>query len=156
MMNSDPPLLADIEDEDRLDAWADYLGGNWDRGQPQLPGIYPVATLEGHFVGYREWKEREGRIIDPYQAVNEPGWQGYRWSVALPPPPKDQGDPAPDPATRKELQLKLAAAIRANDEWRQAAASRREIEKQIRLLEERREDLKEREAEFRLEAGFES
>lgn len=86
--NSDPPLLAAIEQEDDLDNWAEYLGGSWEQGDPDLPGIYAVASAEGHFVGYLQWDSTvKGGTIQRFRGHAEPPWQGYRWSCPLPPPP---------------------------------------------------------------------
>jgi hypothetical protein len=88
VINSDPPLLQNVEDP-FLDPWADYLGGAWIRTLPERPGVYSIATLEGHVVGYRELRMRDGELVDTLHVVNEPGWQGFWWSQPLPPPPKE-------------------------------------------------------------------
>lgn len=84
----DTPLLIGDYDPERVRPWLDYLYGEWTRTSPELPGVYDVATLDGDFVGQREYIQREGRVIDPRRAVGEPGWQGWFWSVARPAPPK--------------------------------------------------------------------
>ena len=87
--DSDPPLLATLED-DRLDAWAAFLGdGEWTLQRPEDPGIYWVASLEGDPVGLRELKMVDGDLVDTKHAHGEPGWQGYWWSHSLPYPPKE-------------------------------------------------------------------
>lgn len=85
---SDPPLLGDLDDP-YLDPWADYIGGQWVLSKPQRAGIYPIASREGHHVGYREFKMRDGELVDTLVAVNEPGWCGWYWSVPLPSPPRE-------------------------------------------------------------------
>lgn len=88
-LDSDPPLLGDLED-DALDAWAVFLGdGEWTLRRPEDPGLYWVATREGDPIGLRELRMREGELVDTLQVHGEPGWQGYWWSVALPVPPKE-------------------------------------------------------------------
>jgi hypothetical protein len=84
----DTPLLIGDYDPERVELWIDYLYGAWTKNSPELPGWYAVATLDGDFVGYREYIMVGGKIIDPRRAVNEPGWQGWFWTAALPAPPK--------------------------------------------------------------------
>ena len=79
---TDQPLLDDLEGE-LLEAWAEYLGGCWTRERPEVPGTYPVATLEGHHTGYRELSLRGGQILGAGV------WRGWWWSVRLPSPPKE-------------------------------------------------------------------
>lgn len=86
--DSDPPLLKDVEDP-FLDPWANYMGGRWVLKRPELPGIYQIATLEGHYVGMRDFRMRDGKVVDTMVAVNEPGWQGYYWSEPIPAPPRE-------------------------------------------------------------------
>lgn len=83
-----PLLVGDEFDPDRVELWVEFLYGCWEQGLPDLPGTYPVATLEGDFVGFREYSIRDGEIYDPRQGHAEPGWLGFRWSIAVPPPPK--------------------------------------------------------------------
>lgn len=85
---SDRPLLDELDDP-YLDPWADYIGGHWTRTKPERPGIYAIATREGHHVGYREFQMREGEVVDTLVVVNEPGWQAWFWSTPLPSPPKE-------------------------------------------------------------------
>lgn len=86
---SDPPLLDSVEDP-YLDPWADYLGdGRWTISPPSSPGIYPIASREGHHVGYREFRMKDGALYDTKLAHAEPGWQGYFWSHPLPSPPRE-------------------------------------------------------------------
>ncbi len=88
MRNSDPPLLDGVEDP-FLDPLAEWIGGQWVTKRPTLPGIYWIATREGHAVGLRQLNMVEGEIVDPLQTHNEPGWQGFWWSQPLPQPPKE-------------------------------------------------------------------
>lgn len=88
---SDPPLLKEVP-EDLLEPWAEYLTGHWFRGVPEQPGLYPLATLEGDFVGYREFVQKGGKVIDPTRGYKEPGWVGWIWSCPLPLPPKKASD----------------------------------------------------------------
>lgn len=85
---SDPPLLANVEDE-LLDMWAEYHDGEWTLERPKYPGVYQIATLEGDYVGLRELRLIDGKIVDRLVAVNDPGWCGFWYSMPLPPPPKE-------------------------------------------------------------------
>ena len=87
-MAEDRPLLDGIEDEDMLDAWAEFLCGSWECGDPDLPGWYPVATREGDVVDPREWVSVGETTRERGRGHAEPGWQGYRWSLPIPRPPK--------------------------------------------------------------------
>lgn len=85
---SDPPLLAKVEDDDLLDAWAEFLGGDWTLEPPTEPGIYPIAARDGGLAGHRRFVTRDGELVDTLTAHGEPGWRGFFWSTRLPPPPK--------------------------------------------------------------------
>lgn len=86
--SDDTPLLVGDYDQDMVEPWIDYLYGKWEKGLPELPGDYAIATLEGDYVGLRRYVMSDGEVVDCLQPVNEPGWLGFRWSVALPPPPR--------------------------------------------------------------------
>lgn len=94
-------------DQDGKAPWATYLGGSWRREHPTRPGLYPIATREGTFAGYREWVTRriaceqkadgttsELLCVDALAPMGRPelGWSGWVWSVPLPEPPRAAAD----------------------------------------------------------------
>ncbi len=84
----DEPLLRDVED-DLVDAWGEFLGGQWTLNRPDLSGVYPVASLDGVVAGLRRLEyDQCMNLVDKLQTHGEPGWLGYWWSVPLPNPPK--------------------------------------------------------------------
>ncbi len=84
----DTPLLEGLEGV-LLDQWGDYIGGQWTLQRPTRPGIYNVATREGHPVGLRRLDLIDGELVDKLQGHSDPGWCGYWWSHPLPDPPKE-------------------------------------------------------------------
>ena len=90
--DEDPPLLIGNFDPTLVEPWIDYLYGKWEKGSPELPGAYAVASLEGHVLGYREWVMRDGKVALSGQGYKQPGWLGWRWSVSLPVPPVEAPD----------------------------------------------------------------
>lgn len=89
------PAVSEDERRERLAAkrpWATYLGGSWSREQPKRPGLYPIASRTGKFMGYREFVDVRGKIKDALAGPNEPGWCGWIWTVALPEPPREPAD----------------------------------------------------------------
>ncbi len=87
--DSDPPLLIGDYKPELVEPWIAYLYGKWEKGAPDLPGTYAVASLEGDVLGYREWDMRDGKVEQVGRGYKEPGWLGWRWSVSLPNPPKE-------------------------------------------------------------------
>lgn len=85
---SDPPLLEHVEDP-FLDLWAEFHAAHWTLDKPTRPGIYMIASLEGDYVGLREYVLRDGQLIDTLARHGEPGWLGLFYACPLPPPPKE-------------------------------------------------------------------
>ncbi len=86
--DADPPLLIGDYDNELIEPWVTFLYGKWEKGLPESPGTYPVATLDGDVVGAREYTMRQGVVVDVVLGYKEPGWKGWRWSVSIPAPPK--------------------------------------------------------------------
>jgi hypothetical protein len=82
-----PRLEEIILDVDLRELWYEFLDGGWVPGPPEDPGVYPVASAEGDYIGLKEFILRKGKVVDKLQGHNEPDWQGYSWSRPLPPPP---------------------------------------------------------------------
>lgn len=82
-----PTLEELILDESLREMWFEYLDGGWVQGTPIDPGVYQVATLEGQYVGLKEYVIRDGSVVDRLQGHREVPWVGFVWSKPLPPPP---------------------------------------------------------------------